>query len=96
MVGCRVGVPGAVIVLSVKVSAELDAVIGCWGTDKKWPSCGGCDHLVVLCKVAKCKVAKCKVDIHDCKIRPTTDKRWPCCGVCDQLVIWFCNVSCFL
>ena len=44
MVGCRVGVPGAVIVLSVKVSAELDAVIGCWGTDKKWPSCGGCDH----------------------------------------------------
>ena len=39
VVGWRVGVPGAVIVLSVNVSAELDAVIGCCGTERKWPSC---------------------------------------------------------
>ena len=38
VVGCKVGVPGAVIVLSVNVSAELEAVIGCWGTDRKCPS----------------------------------------------------------
>jgi len=35
VVGWRVGVPGAVIVLSVNVSAELDAVIGCCGTERK-------------------------------------------------------------